>query len=80
MANCFECLHFDVCRRDFDRCMGFLDKSQHVKVVRCKDCKYLTRLTRGGYGYALQCGYRGHLTYENDYCAGGRRRATNEAD
>ena len=89
MTTCRECIHFEVCEPytapdesypEVGGCRVFKNKDEFVQVVRCKECKYLTRLARGGYGYALQCGYRGHLTYENDYCAGGRRRATNEAD
>lgn len=50
MAECKECLHFDVCEALENgngikkvhpiQCGCFKDKADVVKVVRCKDCKF----------------------------------------
>ena len=51
MARCLNCIHCDVCdsdRHDKERlygdCSDFLHDADVVEVVRCKDCKYLTKI------------------------------------
>lgn len=65
-----------------ERCSGFQDKTQFVKVVRCKECKYLNRKTSVG-GFC-KCGEvnggRPFGRVNDDFCSYGERRATNEAD
>ena len=61
-----------------ERCSGFKDKTQFVKVVRCKYCLHKRK-------YHIKpplcyCCYHGVRRMEDDFCSYGKRRATNEAD
>ena len=69
-----------------ERCSGFQDKTQFVKVVRCKDCKHFYEIN--GKDSGMPCGYGQCLrplimpmfVNADDFCSYGERRATNEAD
>ena len=83
MATCKDCLCYKLCvavDRAYDNekatimekfCPYFKDKSQFVKIVRCKDCIYHN---------VPPCPMRLSLnwTNDNDYCSYGERRSENE--
>lgn len=44
MASCKDCKHYPMCgfskyTKTPEKCLDFLDVSDVIKVVRCKDCK-----------------------------------------
>ena len=92
--TCEDCIHYSVCydvikssiRLPFDDtmpadnfCLTFINKSDYVKVVRCKDCKYWNERemeckndyvatdNEGGASFSLNF-------YLDDFCSYGERR------
>ena len=69
--TCSDCVYVDVCENKFSwldqddntkyiTCHHFKDKTDVVKVVRCKDCKYLK------YGYQCYCPLGMNLSNNED--------------
>lgn len=83
MANCTECLYYEVCRdfADFATgtpCVRFTDKSHYAEVVRCGECKYCEEAhyeEEGEKPYIkLKCKWSNYSHAPNDYCSCGERR------
>jgi hypothetical protein len=79
MATCKDCLHYGICEystiADKEiKCKDYICKTDYVKVVRCKDCKYMSndgacnKCFKGIYSIA---GYNAVHLY--DFCSYGER-------
>ena len=86
MAECRECLHYDVCgklvgKEKIDRvswmcnfpeqCAEFKYSTKYAEVVRCKDCKMFCR----NYAHLRKhCGLTGAIVEDDDFCSYGERK------
>lgn len=78
--TCKDCLYFNTCFKtnkyvDVYFCNDYNNKTDYVKVVRCKDCKHFTEHTvngkPGGYG---ACRYYSYSVDCCSYCSSGERK------
>lgn len=79
--NCKDCIHYDICifhadGNKTDKCRNYKSKSDVVEVVRCKDCKYWQKRSKGTHGACLRDGNVDYVfwTYDNDFCSYGERK------
>ena len=85
MARCGDCIHFHQCSHyvtpeetfaEVGGCSAFKNKGDFVEVVRCKDCKYYSKmLPNGGVIYKFPiCQKFCKSTETNDFCSYGERK------
>ena len=88
MATCKDCLHHKACSADNENyfmligcvnvesnCIDFVDKSNFVEVVRCKDCKHCRNSVYPFIDHTLrECKVWKSATREDDFCSYGERR------
>ena len=88
MVTCKNCLHFDVCRDYYNEmptdcekmdfltteCNGhYKDKSEYVKVVRCRDCVHY-KATDTGCWCDMALNLNDAAVTPQHYCSKGERR------
>ena len=87
MATCKECLHYEACvlneaywvKHNADQaCSVFKDKSEYVKVVRCKDCKRCfekrTKRHNNLMRFCMRLDGNEFQVNANDFCSYGGRK------
>lgn len=85
-ATCKNCLHYDVCyhiehygrhMETDEPCVCFINKSDVVAVVRCKDCKHYVECNSSLVGIVSVCTNQGSMNVlksPSDYCSIGERK------
>lgn len=58
---------------EYKTCSHFVDKSKFVKVVRCRDCKYMKQAKPNKKGFLI-CPASGMEITENDFCSYGEKK------
>lgn len=86
MADCKQCLHYEVCADMAEKfidafgrgeelsvvCKNFKDRTKCVEVVRCRDCKHRRGDFFGGFVCRLHKGLA--MVTDESFCSYGERR------
>ena len=83
MAECKDCIHFEVCayvKHDLPVCDSFL--TNVVPVIRCQECKHFNLETHECKNELLSTDHEGGASYslnfyDDDFCSYGERRENN---
>lgn len=71
MAECKDCIHFEVCayvKRDLPACDSFLANAGPV--VRCRECKYFNLVTHECKNELLSTDHEGGASYSLNFYDG----------